>query len=188
MYRGHAALDIFSGRRRFVSRFFNGCHRASYPTLTTVAVGTSVTGCPPHRSVRAHFSAYGSYLGCLASNRTPGSGCSIRGREQYVVEYTQQGASPYRSLGGQGTFLDRCLRRTRHGARRQRRRQELAAAGSAGIGAGGNRRIVSTAKTLPDFRCHNVCDDIWSLVPEGRQIVLWPDGARKPADGSLLPL
>ena len=43
-----------------------------------VAVGTPVTRRPPHRSVRAHFSAYGSYLGCLASNRTPGSGCRIR--------------------------------------------------------------------------------------------------------------
>jgi inosine-uridine nucleoside N-ribohydrolase len=40
-----------------------------------------VAGRPPHRSVRAHFSAYGSYLlGYLASNRTPGSGCRIRGR------------------------------------------------------------------------------------------------------------
>ena len=43
-----------------------------------VAVGTSVTGRPPHRSVRAHFSAYGSYLRYLASKRAPGSGCRIR--------------------------------------------------------------------------------------------------------------
>ncbi len=33
----------------------------------SVAVGTIVTDRPPHRSVRAHFSAYGSYLGYLAS-------------------------------------------------------------------------------------------------------------------------
>jgi hypothetical protein len=34
-----------------------------------VAVGTTISGRPPHRSVRAHFSAYGSYLGCLAAKR-----------------------------------------------------------------------------------------------------------------------
>ena len=49
------------------------------PTELEVAVGTSVTGRPPHGSVRAHSSAYGSCLGCMASKRAPGSGCRIRG-------------------------------------------------------------------------------------------------------------
>jgi hypothetical protein len=29
----------------------------------SVAVGTALSGGPPHRSVQAHFSAHGSYLG-----------------------------------------------------------------------------------------------------------------------------
>src|SRR5436190_7607695 len=32
-----------------------------------VAVGTRITPRPPHSSVRAHFSAYGSYLECLTA-------------------------------------------------------------------------------------------------------------------------
>gem|GEM_PF-4856766 len=37
-----------------------------------VAVGMKITPHPPRGSVRAHFSAYGSYLECLASKRTSG--------------------------------------------------------------------------------------------------------------------
>jgi hypothetical protein len=58
----------------------HGQNKNDLSYLRSVAVGTSLTERPPHRSVRAHSSAYGSYLGCLASNRTPGSGCRIRGR------------------------------------------------------------------------------------------------------------
>src|SRR5260370_4329550 len=39
---------------------------------TAVAVGTSVARCPPHRSVRALVSAYGSYLGWVAAKRVAG--------------------------------------------------------------------------------------------------------------------
>ncbi len=60
--------------------FSSVSHRRGPPHYRrSVAVGTSVTGRPPHRSVRAHSSAYGSYLGCMASKRTPGSGCRICG-------------------------------------------------------------------------------------------------------------
>jgi hypothetical protein len=45
----------------------------------TVAVGIPVTRYPPHRSVRALVSAYGSYLGCVAAKRSDGQGCSTCG-------------------------------------------------------------------------------------------------------------
>ena len=44
-----------------------------------VAVGIPVTRYPPHRSVRALISAYGSYLGCMAANRSDGQGCTTCG-------------------------------------------------------------------------------------------------------------
>ena len=46
-------------------------------TGISVAVGTTVTHRPPHRSVRCRIAAYGSYLGCIASKRTFGCGCRI---------------------------------------------------------------------------------------------------------------
>jgi hypothetical protein len=42
------------------------------PVGRVVAVGTSVARCPPHRSVRALVSAYGSYLGWMAAKRVSG--------------------------------------------------------------------------------------------------------------------
>ena len=39
-----------------------------------VAVGIPVARYPPHRSVRALVSAYGSYLGCKAAKRAVGQG------------------------------------------------------------------------------------------------------------------
>src|SRR5215472_15191726 len=45
----------------------------------SIAVGIPGSQYPPHRSVRALSSAYGSYLGWLAAKRTPGQGWSTRG-------------------------------------------------------------------------------------------------------------
>ena len=46
---------------------------------SVVAVGIPVARYPPHRSVRALLSAYGSYLRCVAANRSVGQGCNTRG-------------------------------------------------------------------------------------------------------------
>jgi hypothetical protein len=45
----------------------------------TIAVGTAIAGCPPHRSGRALVSASGSYLGCVAAKRASGKGWSTAG-------------------------------------------------------------------------------------------------------------
>jgi len=56
-----------------------------------VAVGIPVARHPPHRSVRALLSAYGSYLGCMAANRSDGQGCSMRGAgNQYSASLPSQ--------------------------------------------------------------------------------------------------
>jgi hypothetical protein len=48
------------------------CQEKYLPVGSVVAVGTSVARCPPHRSVRALASAYGSYLGWVAAKRVAG--------------------------------------------------------------------------------------------------------------------
>jgi hypothetical protein len=52
-----AVLTSFNNARLAIVRF-----EGSRP-LETVAVGTIISDRPPHRSVRALISAYGSYLG-----------------------------------------------------------------------------------------------------------------------------
>src|SRR5215831_17519403 len=47
--------------------------------IVAVAVGIPVARYPPHRSVRALLSAYGSYLRWVAANRSVGQGCNTRG-------------------------------------------------------------------------------------------------------------
>ena len=44
------------------------CNKGRRPPAR-LAVGTPITGRPPHRSVRARFHAYGSHLGCVTANR-----------------------------------------------------------------------------------------------------------------------
>jgi len=53
-FTAEAAGSAEKTQRRILSRDF--------PNSCLVAVGTGIAPCPPHRSVRAHFSAYGSYL------------------------------------------------------------------------------------------------------------------------------
>src|SRR5215831_16942312 len=52
---------------------------APAPDWVAVAVGIPVARYPPHRSVRALLSAYGSYLRWVAANRSVGQGCNTRG-------------------------------------------------------------------------------------------------------------
>ena len=54
-----------------VTRFQSRCRLPSTnPSIDEVAVGTIIADRPPHRSVRALISAYGSYLGYVAAKRS----------------------------------------------------------------------------------------------------------------------
>jgi hypothetical protein len=63
--------------RKIGSMVVRGDHRVDPSRVTFVAVGTPVNPTPPAQIRTCRIAAYGSYLGCMASNRTFGCGCRI---------------------------------------------------------------------------------------------------------------
>jgi hypothetical protein len=67
-----ARIGADVGSYSFIAMDFHHLLLAGLPAH--IAVGTAITGRPPHRSRTRPIKASGSYLGCLTSKRTSGQG------------------------------------------------------------------------------------------------------------------